>query len=412
MAAHIIVRYPFNLTLMANMKSKKKAYKFSWREGNQFDVLIDGTEFYPRMLDAIESAKRYILLEMYLFESGKVADRFINALLTAANQGVRVYLLLDDYGSLDLKQPDRDRLSHPNIQTMYYNPLQSHNQLALLYRIFRHHIVRSLYRDHRKLLLIDGKIAFVGGAGITDNFDPPDPGDRWRETMVEIQGPVLGDWQQIFEEGWNRYARQELELPFILPAEITDGQLGRVTVNEAQKRQGMKRSLYKRIHDVNHRYWLATAYFLPTWRLRRRLMHAARSGVDVRVLLPGSIIDHPWVRYASHRYYGRLLRQGVRIFEYQPRFFHAKMSLGDNWVSIGSCNFDRWNILWNLEANQEIDDQYIAKKVKAIFEKDFESSLEITYDEWINRNWYARFLEWLFHRFEMLLFTIRQRRHK
>ena len=395
---------------MAEHITASQNYRFPWRKANQFKILIDGNEFFPRMLAAIDSAQQYVLLEMYLIESGTVANRFINALLAAAERGVQVHLFFDDYGAIKLKQRDRDRLAHQNIQIVYYNPLLSPSTLYNLYRIFWHNIDRSLYRNHRKLLLVDGNIAFTGGAGITDEFDPPRrPELRWRETMVEIRGPVLSDWQQLFVDNWKKYAPRALTLPLATPSIFSAGHTGRVVINENHRWRDIQRSLVKRIHNANYRVWLATAYFVPPYRIRRKLKRAARAGLDVRLLLAGPITDHPGVRHASHRYYGRLLKNGVRIFEYQPRFLHAKTVLCDNWVTIGSSNFDRWNLHWNLEANQNIEDQAIAKTVEDIFNNDFKNSLECTYSDWYHRNWRSRLLEWFWRKVEILANRLRNR---
>jgi phosphatidylserine/phosphatidylglycerophosphate/cardiolipin synthase-like enzyme len=363
------------------------------------------------MLESIGSAQRYILLEMYLIESGTVAERFINALLDAAERGVHIYLLLDDFGALGLKQQDRQRLVHKHIHTAYYNPLASHSMLYNLYKIFWHHVYRWLYRDHRKLLLVDGEVAFTGGAGITDEFDPPDrPGERWRETMVEIHGAVLEDWQALFVEAWNRSARDILVLPDIETDDVANDQPGRVTVNEVYRWRGMRRSLTRHIKHAENKVWFATAYFVPSWNLRRALKHAARKGVDVRLLLPGPITDHPGARHAGRRYYRRLLANGVRIFEYQPRFIHAKTVLCDDWVAIGSSNYDRWNLQWNLEASQEIHDQELAVTVQKIFEQDFSGCHEYSYEEWRHRGWRLRVKEWFWRRLELLSLTLKDRR--
>jgi len=388
-------------------------YKFPWRQGNHFESLVDSTVFFPYMLQAIESASQYILLEMYLVTSGTVVDKFSTALLQAAERGVQIYLIFDDFGAQRLEQHDRDQLVHQNIHVVYYNPLRSYSTLYNLYRIVWQRRPRGLYRNHRKLLLVDGSIAFVGGAGLTDEVDSPKiPEMRWRETMIAIRGPVLGDWQQLFTESWNRYAEQALTLATVTPDSPGDGQRGRVTVNEARRRMGIQRSLLKHLKSARQRIWFATAYFLPSWSIRRKLKRAARKGVDVRLLLPGPVTDHPGVRYASRRYYGRLLKSGIRIYEYTPRFFHAKTVLCDNWVTIGSCNYDRWNLQWNLEANQEVDDPEMAATVKAIFMNDFASSLEYTCEEWEQRSWWLRTLEWLWRRVELLSLKIKHRRRR
>jgi phosphatidylserine/phosphatidylglycerophosphate/cardiolipin synthase-like enzyme len=387
------------------------SYRFPWRQGNRFETLVDSTEFLPRMLAAIDSARQYILLEMYLVASGAVADRLVSALLEAAERGVQSYLLLDDFGARQLGTHDREQLARRNIHIVYYNPLPSHSFLYNLYRVVWQRIHRGLYRNHRKLLLVDGRIAFTGGTGITDEVDSPhEPGMRWRETMLEIQGPILGDWQRLFTESWNKYAKRTLTLPTVTAVSLPNDQSGRVTVNEAHLWSGIQRSLLKQLKSARHRIWFATAYFIPSWSMRRKLKHAARTGVDVRLLLPGPVTDHPGVRHASRRYYGRLLKSGIRIYEYTPRFFHAKTVLCDNWVTIGSCNYDRWNLQWNLEANQEIDDRDMAATVADIFTNDFANSREYTSGEWELRGWHLRVLEWFWRRVELLSLKIRHRR--
>lgn len=388
---------------MNGLSSKSRRFHFPWREGNRFDILVDGSNFLPLMLDAITSARETILLEMYLIESGSVLDRFITALLDAAQRNVQAYLLLDDYGAIGLKQRDRERLEHRNIHIAYYNRLHSHSTLQNLYRIFLLHQEHVLYRNHRKLLLLDGQTAFVGGTGLVDEFDPPGhPEMQWRETMIRIQGPVVADWQQLFTTTWNQSTAQALSLPDINPGEHADAQRGRITVNDIERYSEVMLSLTSHIAHARHRVWFATAYFLPRWRIRRALKRAAKSGVDVRLLLPGPITDHPAVRYISHRLYGQLMKNGVRIFEYQPRFFHAKSVLCDDWVAIGSSNFDRWNLRWNLEANQEIIDEVVARQVKEMFEQDFSNSVEYSYEQWYRRSWFKRLLQWFWKQVEIL----------
>ena len=385
--------------------------RFPWRPGNRFDILVDSTTFFPRMLQAIGAARQYVLLEMYLFESGAVANRFIGALLDAADRGVRIFLLLDDYGSLELKRGDRNRLAHPNIRIAYFNPLPSNSALYNLYRIFWQRMTHGLHRNHRKLLLVDGRLAYTGGTGITDAVEPPEaPQRRWRETMIEIQGPTVGDWQQLFAETWHNSAGAALSLPPVTLTALADGQRGRVTINDARRRIGMQGSLNAHLRGSRQRIWFATAYFIPSWSIRRKLKRAARAGVDVRLLLPGPITDHPGARHASRRYYGRLLRNGVRIYEYLPRFFHTKTVLCDDWITIGSSNHDRWNLQWNLEANQEIEDPRLASTATAMFMNDFANSHEVTSEEWRHRSWRSRTFEWFWRQVEVLSLQIRIRR--
>lgn len=363
------------------MGSQHNRFRFDWREGNRFELLIDGGVFYPAMLHAIAGARRYVLLEMYLAESGAVADRFVAALGDAAKRGVEVKLLFDGFGALGFSAADRARLTDAGVDLRLYNPLRPLKG------------VHNLARDHRKVLVVDD-MAFVGGAGITDAFDPPDrPHMRWRETMVAIRGPIVMDWRALFAEVWRR-AGGALTRPAVVPAPLPDGMRGRVDITHAPRRNDITRALLKQIRAARGRVWLATAYFIPSWRIRRDLRAAARRGVDVRLLLPGPHTDHPGVRHAGRRFYSRLLANGVRIFEYQPRFIHSKVAMCDQWVSIGSSNFDRWNVRWNLDANQAVDDPVFAAKVQAMFERDFADAAECRYAQWRERPWSMRLREY------------------
>lgn len=363
------------------------------------------------MLAAIDGAEKYILLEMYLVESGSVVDNFIEALLGAADRGVQVCLLLDDFGAAGLKSRDRARLRHHGIRTVFFNRLRSRSTFYNLYRVLLLRQEHSLHRDHRKLLLVDGRTAYVGGTGLVDEFDPPGRvGMQWRETMVRIRGPVVADWQQLFISTWNSSIPGELTLATADSDARSGAQLCRVTVNDIERYSEVMLSLTSHIARARKRVWLGTAYFVPRWRIRRSLKRAARSGVDVRLLLPGPITDHPAVRYISHRVYGRLMKNGVRIFEYQPRFYHAKCVLCDDWVAIGSSNFDRWNLRWNLEANQEIVNREFANEVKQMFELDFSESVEYTQEQWNKRGWSKRLLQWFWNRVEVFSQTIGRRR--
>jgi phosphatidylserine/phosphatidylglycerophosphate/cardiolipin synthase-like enzyme len=378
----------------------KPKYRFPWRPGNRFRLLVDGDRFYAAMLGSIAAAQRFVLLEMYLFESGKVADRFIAALVGAAARGVRVCLLLDGFGALGLDKKDRQRLVAGGVELVVYNPLRTRSGHG------------NLFRDHRKLLLIDGVVAFTGGAGIADEFDPGLHPDRhWHETMLEIRGPVVCDWQILFTEIWNRWSDRPLQLPPLSPLAERDGQRGRVVAQgRFPGRSEVMRSHISRIRSARRRVWLATAYFVPSWKLRRALRHAVGKGADVRLLLPGPLTDHPAVRHLACRHYERLLRAGVRIFEYQPRFLHSKVLLCDDWVSIGSSNLDRWNYRWNLEANQELADLDLADQVQTLFEDDFDHCLEIAYADWRRRAWSRRLQEGVWAAVSALLARLTEKR--
>lgn len=365
---------------------------FPWRDGNRFELLIDGDAFYPEMLAAIDGARSHVLLEMYLIESGHVAQRFVDAFCAAAVRGVSVYLLLDGFGARGLNRKDRERLCACGVTLTFFNRLD-HGRL-------RHNFLR----DHRKLLLVDGREAFVGGAGITDEFDPPDhPERRWRETMVRIHGPVVLDWQRLFVLTWQRYTHRALPALTTPIAAIAGEQRGRVAYTRGILHPEIVHSAIHRIRAAQRRVWFATAYFVPTIKFRRALRQAAARGVDVRLLLPGPRTDHPAIRHAGRRFYHRLLRHGVRIFEYEPRFNHSKVLLCDDWVSIGSSNIDRWTLRWNLEANQEVEDNVFAAEVTEMFSQDLEHSRAYVLEHWLKRPWYRLLPERFWGRVDLWL---------
>ncbi len=335
------------------------------------------------MLSAIDQARQYILFEMYLMESSKITTRYIDALLQAADRGVTVYMLLDDFGSRGLKQKDRNRLAHDNIKLANYNPLRWTN--------LKHYF----FRDHRKLLLVDGEVAFTGSAGITIENDPNhSPQKNWRDTMIEIRGPVLSDWKTLFEGLWNRTAASHLRIQTECPSHAQSAMHGRVTYARPMKTGTINRSVLRHGLLAKNTIWLATAYFNPPRKIRRMLCKKARQNVDVRLLLPGKISDHPSVWYFGHRHYEALLRAGVRIFEFQPQFMHTKAIVCDDWCSIGSSNFDRWELPRNLEANQEIASPDFADQLRAMLENDFNVSQEILFTHWAKRSWHRRIREW------------------
>jgi len=382
--------------------------KFPWRENNQFQLLIDGSEFFPAMLAAINSAQSQILLEMYLIESGKLADSFITALAEAAKREVNVYLLFDDYGARDFEQKDRNRLDEAGIHTVYYNPIGFWNPVLVWgWR-------RTLLRDHRKLLVVDDQVVFLGGMGITDNFDNTlTPENYWHDVAVKANGPVIYDWLTVFQSNWDTWTKKQYPVAVdsfshktTVSNNISPGQAGRVAAGRYFGRSEIQRAFVKRVLGAEHHVWMMTAYFVPMSRLLRALRLAARRGVDVRLLVPGPETDHPSIRYAGRRHFYHLLRAGVRIFEYQPRFMHAKVLLCDDWVSLGSSNVDRWNLRWNLEGNQEIEDSVFTHEVRDLFDNDFRDCTECVLQDWHSRSWIGRWREWFWGRMETLIETL------
>lgn len=344
---------------------------YPWRYGNRVRLLIDGGEFLERMKQAIDGAQRYVLLEMYLVESGAVAERFIAALTRAVARGVRVTALLDGFGSLGLRNKDRRRLAAGGVELRFYNALGWRKRLV------------NFMRNHKKLLLVDGQVAFVGGMGITDDFAGR---MAWRETVAEIEGPVLADWRDLFHRTWHRPGSNDLPAePGNPSSEIDGGVAGRLASSDGWHGADLAASVVGRIETAQRRVWITTPYFVTSRRFRKAIRRAARRGVDVRLIGSGPRTDHATVRHAARRFFGKLLSNGVRIFEYQPRVLHAKSVICDDWVSIGSSNLDRWGFKWNLEANQEVEHRPFANHAAAVFEDDCRESLELDSRDWRHR---------------------------
>lgn len=362
---------------------------FPWREGNTVRFHIDGHRFFPAMLESIELADNFILMEMYLFESGEIGDQFVKAFSYAAKRGVTVQLLVDDFGARGLSFLDRKKMLDAGVELDFYNPL--------LFKKYK----KNLARTHRKYLIIDGIKAFVGGAGITDYFHGQ---NAWRETMAEIQGTVVADWHRLFKQNITHWF--DSVVPEIAESvESNNGIRAKLSYTSGGERHEILKALLNRMNTSQEYIWLASAYFIPSRKIRKALRKSALKGKDVRLLLPGPVTDHPSVRYASRRYYARLLRFGVRIFEYQGRFTHTKMILVDDWLTIGSSNVDRWNFRWNLEANLEIESKESTHQAREILLDDFENSEEIIYSDWVTRSKMQRVKEWLWGKVDIWLTT-------
>lgn len=379
---------------------------FPWRPDNQFELLVDGPAFFPPMLAAIAAAREQVDLELYLVESGQCAQVVIQALAEAAGRGVAVRCLFDHYGSLALSAELRQVLIDAGVELRWYNPVRLRRGL------------RNLYRDHRKVLIVDQQWAAVGGTGLTDQFwQPGQPDSEWHEVMVQIQGPLVADWQMLFDRQWRANLRRtawrpatHFGLPRLPRVPASGAGLGRVAYADARQHRDILRSLVRAINSGHRRIWLATPYFLPTWKVRRSLRRAAARGVDVRLLLTGPRTDHPSVRYAGHNYYPRLLKAGVSIFEYQPCFSHLKMVLIDDWVSVGSCNFDHWNLRFNLEANVEALDASLTLAVERSFTTDFQASQRVELADWRRRPLWGRVQQRVFGWLDRLTITVFGRR--
>ena len=362
----------------------KIPYQYHWHYDNKFQILVDGSDYFSSMLNEIKNAQSRILLEAYLFESGSTADIFINELCAAKKRNVEIYILLDEYGTKGLSGEDKQRLTSAGIELLLYNPA------TFL------HFGRSLKRDHRKLLTIDDHVAFIGGAGITDEFAPDVTSNYWHDVMLKVDGDIVFDLVHSFNNIWNKQkTRLKTSTKQIKNNSSITKNKARVLVSSGTEKNEIIRAIIARIRTSKKQVWLTTPYFISSWKIRRALRYAAKKGVDVRLIFPGPHSDHPWISYGIQRYYQSLLKANVAVYEFQPRFSHAKIILCDDWYTIGSSNLDRWNQFLNLEVNMEIYDEQSHQQIVSFFKSDFSKSSLIILNQWNTRSFIRHIKEWI-----------------
>ncbi|WP_370298455.1 phosphatidylserine/phosphatidylglycerophosphate/cardiolipin synthase family protein [Pontibacterium sp.] len=369
--------------------------RFQWREGNKIDLMVDGEAFFPVMLEEMRKARHSLLLEFYLVASGHITTRFLEEMIAAVERGVMVRMIIDGFGALKFTQADRKKLQQAGVQIVVYNPLHATK------------LTRNFARDHRKLLIVDQQVAFIGGTGLTDVYWLAEAkGSPWHELMARVEGPAATDLISIYNALWKRCTHQDLPPAPYAVTPAGDAAI-RVTTVQGMYQQEIKASFLHRVNRSQERVWMMTAYFLPSFSVRSALRRAARRGVDVRLIIAGPYTDQPWVFHASKRYYRSLLKAGVKIYEYQPRFLHAKAAVVDNWSSLGSCNLDHWNLRWNLEANVEVQDATFVNQVGQVLRDDMHHCHQVTYDEWMLRPWHRKLREYVWAWLAKLALKIR-----
>ncbi len=341
---------------------------------NRAEVFTNGERFYPAMRDAIRAAQASINLEAYIFSPGTAADWLIDALVERANAGVEVRLVFDAIGSSDLGGEPLRRLREAGCGVYFYQSME-------WYRLHRMN-----NRTHRELLVIDGALAFTGGAGVADWWLKEDGGaPAWRDTMVSLQGPIVGALQGVFAENWLECCGEILTGPRHWPVPTEAGATEAMLVKSSPSdRATASRVVFQMlIEGASRSVDICTPYFLPDRAMRRALVGAARRGVTVRVIVPGPLSDQRLVRLASRRMYGELLQGGVRIFEYRPSMTHVKaLMVDDTWAMIGTTNVDNRSFEHNDEVNVAFREAAVTARLRGDFESDRISSDEITMDTW------------------------------
>lgn len=346
-------------------------------DGNRAETLVNGDEIFPAMLAAIRSAKKTISFETYIYWSGKIGKEFADALIDRARAGVRVHILLDWVGTQKMDRALLEEMRNAGIEIRKYHPLRWYT------------LDRLNNRTHRKLLVVDGRIGFTGGVGIADEWNghAQDP-DHWRDTHFRVEGPVVAQMQAAFADNWVKVSGTVThDADYLPPLAPVGGQLGQVFKSSSEGGAESMHLMYLlSIAAATRSIDLSMAYFVPDELALEVLEGALERGVKVRIILPGPHIDSSMVRRASRALWGRILRAGAQMYEYQPTMYHCKVLVVDGlWTSVGSTNFDTRSFRLNDEANLNIYDREFAARQLAEFEKDLERSRRVSYEEWESR---------------------------
>ncbi len=339
--------------------------------GNSITTFVNGDQIFPAMLGGIRSAKRSIDFETYIFWDGEIGREFTQALAERARAGIHVNLIVDAQGTQKMGLENKAELNNAGVQVVKY-----HSGFWLDPRRYNN-------RTHRKLLIIDGRIAFIGGAGIADlwagNADSP---KHWRDNHYKVSGPVVAQLQGSFMSNWMKRRGTVLHGPdYFPPLESTGSSLAQALRSGAHY-ENLDLMYLLAIASAKKTLRIENAYFLPDDLTRKELVEAAKRGTKIEIVVPGRKIDQKLVRAASRRHWPELIQAGIKIYEYQPTMLHAKlMIVDDTFVSVGSGNFDNRSIRLNDEANLDVLDRQFAAEQMRLFEMDKRRSREIPLGE-------------------------------
>jgi len=345
-------------------------FRLPMTRSNRCQLLIDGEHTFAAMHRAIEQAQHSVCVQFYIVQDDASGQAMADLLIRRANDGLRIYFLYDEIGSHQLSRRYLNKLRDGGVRVSRFNSWQ-----------FRHRLQLN-FRNHRKLLVVDGQQAFVGGINLGDEYLANGPAGRWRDTHVAISGPAALPFQLSFCEDWNwatQYMPQLQWLPTPATAQTPEADKSQVTdcdvmcINSgpADQQESASLSLTHLLHQAQHRIWLATPYFVPDIPTLAALRLAAARGLDVRILVPRTT-DKWFVQHAMQSYIDELSRAGIRFYHYLPGFMHQKVMLIDkNLSSIGSANIDNRSLRINFEANALIRSSDFAKQVETMLQADF-----------------------------------------
>lgn len=362
--------------------------------GNKVELLVDGPTTYKSMYAAIENAKDHVNMETYIIDDDEIGRHFAELLISKQRSGVQVNLIYDSVGAINTPKEFFKPLKESGVNVLEFNPI---NPLVARkgWQVNR--------RDHRKLLVVDGQVAFVGGINISSVYSsgsfgrakPTKDNPLWRDTHLRMAGPVVSEFQKLFMATWSEQKGEPLASRNYFPAPASKGNevVRAIGSSPEEPYSQIYATLLSAISSSETRVFLTNAYFVPDPQLLAALKEAVQRGVDVRLLLPEKI-DSAMVFYASRSYYDELLSAGVKIYERQDALLHAKTALIDGvWSTIGSTNLDWRSFLNNQEINAVMLGQDFGAQMQALFEKDLKSSKLVTLEEWKKRSIGARIKE-------------------
>lgn len=361
-------------------------------------VLTNGDQFYEDELETIAKATQSVHLEAYLFERGELTQRFLDVLTERARAGVEVRLVLDAIGSF-------------GTWDSYFNRLREAGGKVAWYHGFKIHLLPRLNnRTHRELLIVDGRVAYIGGAGFADHwYRGKKKHPRWRDTMVRVEGDAVVSLQATFTENWLEAAGEVLVGNEYYPAageEKNEQDCSAVLVinsSPSTGRSSRARILFQTLlASAEKSIYVNSPYFLPDASARKEFVRASNRGVDVKIIVPGHKSDHLLTRRSSRRLYGELLESGCRIFEYEPAMIHHKALIVDgHWAVVGSTNFDTRSFGINDEVNLAARSEPFAERLTRDFEQDLKHCHEVTLEAWKRRGVFERvheFFGWVLER--------------
>jgi cardiolipin synthase A/B len=363
--------------------------------GHRIDTLVNGDEIFPAMLAAIAGARSTVNFETYIYWSGEIAYRFAETLAERSRAGVEVRVLVDWVGSQPFDQDVVDIMLDAGVAFERFRPVHWYT------------LDRVNNRTHRKILVVDGVIGFTGGVGIGDEWkgDARNPSE-WRDNHYMIEGPAVAGLQAAFAENWLEARGEVLLGDRFYPEIAAEGEAAAQTIKSSPEggSRSMHQMLLMALAAADSHIRIAMAYFVPDDVSIRQLIEARERGVEIDIILPNHLTDAAVVRYASRHFWGELLDAGIRIHEYQPTMYHPKfLVVDDNWVTMGSANFDERSFRINDEANVNVYDEAFAAEHIAIFKEDLARSRLISRAEWQERGLVTKISDWFWSTFRAQL---------